>query len=93
MYNADPERFRPLSPLAYIGYGLLFLIPAAGLIFAIVLSVKSRNVNLRCYTRAFLIAYAAMVVILSAFALYLFSKGQLAAVIRRIPSAFKVLFP
>ena len=93
MYNADPERLRPLSPLAYIGYGLLFLIPVAGLICAIVFAVKSRNINLRCYTRAFLISFAALAVIACVCALYLFSKGQLADVIRRIPNAFKVLFP
>lgn len=93
MYNPDPERFRPLSPMAYIGYGLLFLIPVAGLVCAILFSVKSGNVNLRCYSRAFLIAAAALVVILSVFALVLFARGQLSDVIRRIPEAFKTLFP
>ena len=93
MYNADPERFRPLSPHAYIGFGLLFLIPVIGLVFAAVFSVKAKNVNLRCYTRAFLISYAALAVMGCIAALFLFSKGQLAAFIRRIPSAFKILFP
>ena len=58
MYNADPERIRPLSPRAYIGYGLLYLIPVFGLICAIGFAVKARNFNLRSYTRAFLISYA-----------------------------------
>ena len=93
MYNADPERFRPLSPVAYIGYGLLFLIPLAGLVCAIVFARKAGNVNLRCYSRAFLFTVAALVVILSVFALILFARGQLSDVIRRIPDAFKVLFP
>lgn len=93
MYNADPERFRPLSPRAYIGFGLLYLIPVFGLICAIGFSIKARNVNLRSYTRAFLILFAALAVIACAVALILFSRGQLADVIRRIPNAFKVLFP
>ena len=93
MYNADPERFRPLSPCAYIGFGLLYLIPVFGLICAIGFSIKARNVNLRSYTRAFLILFAALAVIACAAALILFSRGQLADVIRRIPNAFKVLFP
>ena len=93
MYNADPERFRPLSPLAYIGYGLLYLIPVSGLICAIVIAVKARNINLRSFSRAFLIACAAAAVLACAAALVLFSRGQLVDVIRRIPHAFKVLFP
>lgn len=93
MYNADPERFRPLSPPAYLGFGILYLIPVFGLICAIVISVKARNVNLRSFSRAFLIAFAAMAVIVCAVSLILFSRGQLADVIRRIPDAFKVLFP
>ena len=93
MYNSDPERFRPLSPLAYIGYGLLFLIPVAGLVCAIIFARRSGNVNLRCYSRAYLIFLAAMIVILSVFSLILFSHGQLANVIRRIPDAYRVLFP
>ena len=93
MYNADPERFRPLSPMAYIGYGLLFLIPVAGLVCAILFARRASNVNLRCYSRAFLITLAAAVVILSVFSLILFARGQLSSVIRRIPDAFRVLFP
>ncbi len=92
MYNADPERFRPLSPGAYIGYGLLCLIPVVGPVFASVISLRTRNINLRCYTRAFLISYAALAVIVCVCALFLFSRGQLANVIRRIPSAIKMLF-
>ena len=93
MYNTDPERFRPLSPLAYIGFGLLYSIPILGLICAIGFSVKAHNVNLRSYTRAFLFFFAALAVIICAAALILFSRGQLVDVIRRIPNAFKVLFP
>ncbi len=93
MYNADPERIRPLSPRAYIGYGLLYLIPVFGLICAIGFAVKARNFNLRSYSRAFLISYAALAVLACAAALILFSRGQLVDVIRRIPHAFKVLFP
>ena len=93
MYNPDPERFRPLSPMAYIGDGLLLLSPIAGVVGAIIFARSSSNVNLRGYSRAFLIFIAAVIVLISAFALILFARGQLSEVIRRIPDAFKVLFP
>ncbi len=37
------ERFRPLSPWAYFGYGLLFAIPIVGLVLLIVFSLSEQN--------------------------------------------------
>ena len=93
MYNVDPARLRPLSPLAYVGYGLLYLIPGIGLICAIIVAVKTRNLNLRSYSQACLIALVALIVAVVVVGLVLFSRGCLADVIRRIPAAFRVLFP
>ena len=53
---ALPERFKPLSALAYFGYSLLFTIPIVGFIFAIVFAVSSEgNINRRNYARGYLI--------------------------------------
>lgn len=48
-----PERFRPLSAWAYVGYTLLFSIPIVGFIFLIVFSCSGANVNRRSYARSY----------------------------------------
>lgn len=53
-----PERFRPLGAWAYFGWTLLFSIPIAGLIVAIVLAVKKDgNINLRNFARSMFCVY------------------------------------
>ena len=49
-----PERFRPLSPWAYIGYSLLFDLPVAGFVLQIVFALSKKNVNRRNFARSFL---------------------------------------
>lgn len=48
-----PEENRPLSPWAYFGYGLLFMIPVIGWALLILFSFSKRNVNLRNFARSF----------------------------------------
>lgn len=48
-----PERFRPLSAWAYVGYTLLFAIPIVGFVFLIVFSCSSANINRRSYARSY----------------------------------------
>lgn len=48
-----PERFRPLSAWAYVGYSLLFAIPIVGFVFLIVFSCSSANINRRSYARSY----------------------------------------
>lgn len=48
-----PAENRPLSPWAYFGYTLLFLIPVIGWALLIVLSFSRRNINLRNFARSF----------------------------------------
>ncbi len=47
------EKYRPLSPWAYFGYSLLFGIPLIGLIFLLIFSFNSRNINRRNFARSF----------------------------------------
>ena len=92
-YLPDPEQFRPLTPLTYVLFGLLFLVPVVGLICAILLAFLAKNINLRLFARGCLIWYAMAVVAVSIFAVVLYSRGKLYAFLRAIPKAFRLLFP
>ena len=59
-----PEKFRPLSPWAYFGYGILFSIPLVGLICLIVFSFNDTNINRRNYARSYFIVLLIAVVLL-----------------------------
>lgn len=60
-----PERFRPLGAWAYFGWTLLFSIPIAGLIVAIVLAVKKDgNINLRNFARSMFCVYVIVGILL-----------------------------
>ena len=91
-YLPDPEQFRPLTPVAYAAFGLLFLVPVAGLICAILLAFLAKNVNLRCFARGCLIWYAMGIIAVSIFAVVLYTKGKLFRFIRAIPKAYQYLF-
>jgi uncharacterized membrane protein len=60
--NVPPEN-RPLSPWAYWGYSLLFIIPIIGTIFLIVYSVDKSNINRCNYARSFWIPIVIMLVL------------------------------
>lgn len=92
-YLPDPERFRPLTSVAYVLFGLLFLIPGIGLICAILLAFLAKNVNLRIFSRACLMWYAIAIVAAAIFAAVLYSRGKLFKFLHNIPKAFKLLFP
>ena len=60
-----PERFRPLGAWAYFGWTILFSIPIAGLIVAIVLAVKKDgNINLRNFARSMFCVYVIIGILL-----------------------------
>lgn len=56
--KVENEDYTPISPLAYVGYNILFSIPVVGLVFIILWSISSEKVNLRNYARAQLICIA-----------------------------------
>lgn len=57
-----PDRYKPLSPWAYFGYSVLFLVPLVGLISIIVFSFDSSNINRRNFSRAFFLIFAVVVI-------------------------------
>lgn len=48
-----PEAYKPMSPWAYVGWRLLFMIPVAGFVLLIVMSFAPRNKNLKNFTRSY----------------------------------------
>lgn len=75
-YNGG-EEFRPLSPWAYFGYGLLYNIPVLGFILLIVHSISGANINRRNYARSFWCVYVIYLIAV----IVLLATGVLGAVI------------
>lgn len=67
--NSLPEEYKPLSPWAYFGYQILFSIPIVGLIFLIVFSFSSKNINRRNFARSFFCIYVLIGIILTVIAI------------------------
>ncbi len=58
-----PYSYKPLSPWAYFGYGLLFSIPLVGFILLIVFSFSNDNINRRNYARSYWCALLVAVIV------------------------------
>ena len=67
--NDIPYEYRPLSPWAYFGYNILFAIPLIGIIFLIVFSLDSSNINRRNYARSFWCIYVLAILVILFFVL------------------------
>ena len=52
-HDAVPYQNRPLSPWAYFGLSILYVIPLIGLIFLIVNSFNNDNINRRNHARSY----------------------------------------
>lgn len=53
-----PVKYQPLSPIAYVGYVLLFALPLIGIICLFVFGFSDDNIARRNMARAYLIVYA-----------------------------------
>jgi uncharacterized membrane protein len=51
--NSIPPEYRPISPWAYWGLGLLYAVPIVGFVFLIVYSFSRGNINRRNFTRSY----------------------------------------
>lgn len=63
-YNG-PYQYEPLSPWAYVGYTILFMIPVVGLVFLLVFTFSSGNINRRCYARSYWAALLLGVIVIA----------------------------
>ena len=61
------DQFRPLSPWAYFGYSLLFMIPIVGLISLIVFAFSRKNINRRNFARGYWCAFLVVIIVSIAF--------------------------
>lgn len=50
------ERYKPISPLGYIGYEILYAIPVVGFICMIIFAITAKNVNVKNFARAQFVA-------------------------------------
>ncbi len=57
-----PSEYRPLSPWAYFGYGILFNIPIIGFILLIIFSLDNSNINRRNYARSYWCIYILVII-------------------------------
>jgi hypothetical protein len=71
MMNIDklPVEYRPISPIKYFGYMLLFSIPLIGLIPNVIFALSNININRRNFARTFLMIDAVLFIILVIFGL------------------------
>lgn len=61
-----PECYRPLSPWAYFGLGILYALPLVGWIFLIVHALSRKNINRRNYARSYFCAYVLAIILVVA---------------------------
>lgn len=54
----ENDELKPISPIGYIGYDILYMIPVVGLVMMIVFLATSQNRNVKNYAAAKLIALA-----------------------------------
>lgn len=63
MEDNIPEKYRPLSPWAYFGYGILFSIPVIGFILLIVFSFNDENINRKNFARSYFCVYVVAIIL------------------------------
>lgn len=89
-YNG-PKEYKPLSPWAYWGLGLLYTVPVVGLVFMIIFSFNKGNINRRNFTRAHWIDVILALVIIGVILAIAAATGTLAQVLPEIKSALSQL--
>lgn len=72
-----PTEYKPLSAWAYFGYQLLFAIPFAGFICAIIFALDNSNINRRNFARSYFCSLV-LAVIIFAVVLSIVGTGLLA---------------
>ena len=63
MYENLPPEYRPLSPWAYFGLGILYTLPLVGWVFLVIHAIGAPNINKRNYARSFFCVYVVAIVL------------------------------
>ncbi len=80
MNNQAPTgQYAPLSPWAYWGLTLLFSVPVVGLVFLIIFSISSANINRRNFARSYWITMILALLIIGVLVLIGFLTGGIDA--------------
>ena len=70
------EKYRPLKPISYFGYNILFSLPVIGFVFLVIFSFNDKNINRRNFARSYFCGYAiVLAIVLILFLLNLFIFG------------------
>lgn len=73
-----PERYRPMSAWAYVGYDLLFSIPIVGFILLVVFACDSSYIARRNYARSF---FCGLLIVVATLLIFIVGAGvSLAAI-------------
>ena len=64
-----PVEYRPLSPMTYFLYNVLFMIPVIGFISVIIFSLSNANINRRNLARSFFCVYGFLLIAITIFGL------------------------
>lgn len=73
--TAIPAKYKPISAWGYVGYSLLFAIPIAGFIVAIVFACSDENINRRNYARSIFCALLLSLIIAAVVAIIAIATG------------------
>lgn len=63
--NHIPSEYKPITPIGYIGYQLLFSLPIVGLIFLIIFAVGgTNNINVKNFARSYFVIYLIAIILI-----------------------------
>ena len=63
--NHIPSEYKPITPIGYIGYQLLFSIPIIGFIFLIMFACGiSNNINVKNFARSYFVVLLIAIVLI-----------------------------
>ena len=63
---AVPNEYKPITPLGYIGYSILFSLPIIGIILMLICSFGgSENINVRNFARGMLLSVLIVIVLMT----------------------------
>ena len=82
-YDGEPK-YRPLSPWAYLGYGILFAIPVVGWVLLIVFSLTDGNINRRNFARSYFCALLITAIFVFMFSAFLAFTGRLDELVKEL---------
>lgn len=70
------EKFKPISPLGYVGYDLLYAIPVLGLILLIVFAITAKNKNVKNYALGHILSVVIGIVLLTVLSAIALAAGM-----------------